>query len=119
MFDYLYRDAGNYKAHGRLPLLGGFTEDDMALIERSCEDGRLFIAEQIGVPTLYHQLYEFSGGPTCDDLAFHEVWRFREAEPGDLLMTPWGTVAELVDRFRQVGGEWKLGLSPHSGPAFW
>jgi len=118
VFEYLYRDAGNFKVLGELLLVGSFTESDKALVERACEDSRLFVAEQIDVPTLYEELYQFSGGPTEDDMAFHEFLRFRETQPDDLKMKPWGTVAELIERFQNVNGNWNYRLSPHSGFGF-
>lgn len=52
VFEYLYRDAGNFKTYGRVLLLG---RDEAAEREiRAClEWGDQFVAEQVGIPALY------------------------------------------------------------------
>lgn len=119
VFEYLYRDAGNYKAFGELLLTGAFTDGDAYAIDAACDSPGLFIAEQIGVPALYHELYQFSGGPTEDDHVFHEVGRLREARPDEYGSVPWGAVSDLTEQFRRVDGKWDYSLSPHWRTSHW
>ena len=113
VFAYLYRDAANYKAFGQLLLRGGYTSDDEETIRKHCDWGNHFVAEQVGVPTLYAELYQYSNGPTADDIAFHEFEQLRHATPEELAsLKPRGTLSELVTRFQAVD-LWDCRLSPH------
>ena len=76
-FQYLYRDGGNYKKHGRVvfsnpdqlaPELAG-----TALEKAFLTDG-LFIASQIRLPDVF--LYS-DGGLSCDDHCYHEFSSIR------------------------------------------
>lgn len=119
VFEYIYRDASNYKAYGILLLKGGYTEADMQQIRDVCEEDVRFIAEQINVPALYGQLYEYSDGPTDDDHVFHEFLFLRDAATEDLSQASWGSVTDLVKRFRDTNGAWDYTLSPHWDTYFW
>lgn len=113
VFEYLYRDAGNYKAFGQVMLTGVHTEEDIQAIRDACESGEYFIAEQIHIPALYGELYEYGGGPTVDDHVFHEALLLRDVLAEDPPTAPWGSVAELVASFRDTDGKWDYTLSPH------
>ena len=112
VFDYMYRDAANYKAYGALLLKGEATEENQRRLESKLESGEFFIAEQIGIPALYGELWEYSDGPTEEDHVWHTFNLFRPPmeEDGDLPV--WGTVSELVERFEKVTF-WREDLSPH------
>ena len=112
VFDYMYCDAGNYKACGALLLTGEVTEDDRKRVISKLSGGGFFIAEQVGIPVLYGELWEYSGGPTEDDHVWHTFNLFRPPmeEDGDLPV--WGTVSELVERFEKVAF-WRENLSPY------
>jgi hypothetical protein len=112
IFEYGYRDASNYKAYGELLLSGGFSKEQQLLIEKHCESGQFFIAEQLDIPALYKQLWAYSDGPNEDDHAWHEYLGLRQAsiEAQDSLKH-WGTVDELVGRFKSVT-TWDVTLSP-------
>ena len=113
-FDYLYRDAGNFKAFGSVLLDGPVTNADEELVRQHLDGSEYFIAEQVGVPPLYDQLYGWSDGPTASDHCWHEFVGFREfstASRTDVAVVPAG---EFVARFAQVTN-WDEGLSPH----FW
>ena len=115
VFVYIYRDAANYKAGGQLLLDGAFCAAAEAAIRKCCDGWDRFVAEQVGVPTLYAELYRFSDGPTIDDIAFHELQQLRPATQDDLASPPsWGTLDDLVARFRAVD-TWDCTLSPHGG----
>lgn len=113
VFEYMYRDAGNYKAGGQLLLSGKHTAVSGDTIRKSCDSWNHFVAEQVAVPTLYAGLYQYSNGATVDDIAFHEFERLRPATQEDLASLPqWGLLDDLVARFRAVT-YWDCSLSPH------
>jgi hypothetical protein len=109
-FDYMYRDAGNFKAFGTIVLKGSVNQADQAMVRSRLSDGEFFIAEQVGVPPLYHELYRWSGGPTENDHCWHEFISFRETSAPDRESTC--TADEFVDRFAVVE-KWDETLSPH------
>lgn len=117
-FEYLYRDAANYKAFGTVVLQGAHTDEDSNAIRNACESQAYFIAEQVSIAPLYAQLYEFSGGPTEDDHVFHEFMGLREASSADGKPSL-TTVAELVARFRQAAYCWDYTRSPHWDLGSW
>lgn len=112
--EYMYRDAGNYKAYGTVLLSGSIDPSDRRDIVSKMDDGLYFIAEQVGLPTLYHELEKWSSGPTRDDHCWHEFLDFVEhpqlSEPETT--SAWGSAALLIDRFRRVG-VWNEQLSPN------
>ena len=112
IFDYLYRDGSNYKSWGSLLLEGLATETDLEPLRARLESGEFFIAEQVGIPPLYTELWQFSDGPTEDDHVWHTFHELRQAEAEELSSEPWGTVSELIARFKSVN-TWNEQLSPH------
>lgn len=119
VFEYLYRDAGNFKAWGALLLKGALTEAQVREMRTKLEGGEFFIAEQIGVPPLYQELWEYSDGPTESDHVWHEFFALRPSVENDLAeSTPWGMANAL---FTAVSGiaRWNERLSPHWEKASW
>lgn len=109
VFEYLYRDASNYKSHGQVYLSGRLSDADRALIVSKLQDGEYFIAEQVGIPSLRQSLYELSDGPTDDDHAWHEFGTIVDGPSlGDEIL--WGSAAELLLNFQKVES-WNLALS--------
>ncbi|MCK9380448.1 MAG: hypothetical protein M0P95_05200 [Sulfuritalea sp.] len=112
VFEYLYRDAGNFKAWGALLLKGALTEVQVAEMRSKLEGGEFFIAEQIGIPPLYQELWAYSEGITESDHPSHEFFAVRPAEENDLAMgAPWGTANDLFNAVTKVA-LWKEHLSP-------
>lgn len=112
-FDYMYRDASNFKAFGVIALDGELDREGQELIRGRLSGGEFFIAEQVGVPPLYRELYRWSGGPTSDDHCWHELVGFRalpELEEGMQTVD----AREFVSRFAAIE-DWNEGLSRH----FW
>ncbi len=71
------------------------------------------MAEQVGVPVLYAELYALNGGPTVDDVAFHEFLDLRPATPEEANSLPvWGDLSSFINRFCSVR-YWDCRLSPH------
>lgn len=115
VFVYMYRDAANYKVGGQLLLRGTYAETSHTAIRQQCEVWDHFVAEQVGIPTLYEALYRFSGGPTIDDIAFHEFEHLRPASREDVAsLATWGSLDGLVANFCAVKF-WDCTLSPHCG----
>lgn len=113
VFDYLYRDASNYKVFGSAWLAGTLTKDEQSEIFACCSGGEFFIAEQIGIPALYQGLYEHGGGPTEDDHVWHTLEGFRNCMPLPTGGTLRGEAPALLAAFRAAKGNWQQELSPN------
>lgn len=74
VFEYLYRDASNYKAWGSLLLEGIASSSQIEELRALMDERRYFIPQQVGAPPLQEQLYEYSRGPTEDDHVWHEFF---------------------------------------------
>ena len=112
VFSYLYRDASNYKAYGRLLLKGTATAADVESLRQHFESGECFIAEQLGIPALYAELWAFSSGPISDDYAWHTFERLKLATADDLTLPIFDTVKSLTKKIKSVVA-WNEKLSPH------
>ena len=55
VFEYLYRDADNFKAFGQL-LFSRVSEEYITELESYFEYGEYFVAEQVNIPALYSKL---------------------------------------------------------------
>lgn len=113
VFEYLYRDADNFKAFGSVLLKGRLSDDDRDAIRSRLESGEFFIAEQVGVPALYEQLYQWSAGPTESDHCWHEFVGFREIDRPESSVTYVCDAGMFVTRFAGVTA-WEESLSPHT-----
>lgn len=113
VFEYMYRDGGNFKTCGRLLLTGRDTEAEGKVL-RCLEWGKQFVAEQVGIPSLCREHWEASGdGPSDLDHAFHEFICLREAHLEDAILPTWGSVETLVARMQSAAGQWDVTLSPN------
>jgi hypothetical protein len=115
VFEYMYRDAGNWKTHGAL-LLSGDAEDGREALRECLEWGDLFVAEQVRVPSLCEQHFIDcgEGGPSDLDHAFHEFVDLRPATEEDLgSLAASGSLEELLGRMRTAAGCWDVSLSPN------
>jgi hypothetical protein len=90
IFDYLYRDASNYKSWGSLLLEGRATEAELERLRTQLNCDEFFIAEQVGIPALYAELWQFSDGPTEDDHVWHTFHELRQAEAEETSRRPIG-----------------------------
>lgn len=113
IFEYMYRDGGNFKTTGRVRLSGYDAEADTAIC--SClEWGNQFVAEQVGIPSLCREHWEVvDDGPSDLDHAFHEFSCLRVAKAGEADLPTWGSLEALVERFRAACGQWDVRLSPN------
>lgn len=112
VFSYLYRDASNYKAYRQLLLEGTASVADVEILRQQFESGEFFIAEQLGIPVLYAELWAFSSGPTADDHVWHTFEDLRAATADDMNLPTLGTVRSLVKKVSSVA-VWNQRLSPH------
>jgi hypothetical protein len=116
LFEYLYRDADNFKAFGSVALEGTLSDQDLFQVHERFPGDGFFIAEQIGVPALYKELYQWSGGPTGADHCWHQFLDVKIIEdekiPDDVRR--FGAARAFLEKLRLVKG-WQEELSPH----FW
>ena len=107
VFEYLYRDAGNWKAWGQLLLEGAPSANDISSLTESFESGAFFIAEQLGIPPLFQQFWTQYGGPTQDDHSWHEFAGVPPATQEEVSHgTIWGTMETLIVRANSIA-TWK------------
>ena len=117
VFEYLYRDAGNFKAWGELLLEGEFTFGEISRLIARFDGGEFFVAEQIGVPPLFAELWRQCQCEPSDELdhAWHEFSEIRAATSEDVVrLKPWGTTKALLTSIELVKS-WDLALSPYKG----
>lgn len=113
IFEYLYRDAGNFKTHGAL-LLTGYDRGADAQLRAYLEWDNQLVAEQVGVPVLCSEHWESVGeGPSDLDHAYHEFIGLRVATPADFSLPHAGDLSDLIERFRAAAGRWDVTLSPN------
>lgn len=113
VFEYLYRDASNYKAWGEILLTGTPSQNDMASLRARLESGEYFVAEQVGIPAVYQELWELSGGPNSDDHALHEFVNLRVASEDEIKsLSLFGDLLSLLKAFQAVT-KWDCSLSPN------
>ena len=106
IFEYLYRDAANYKAYGSALLVGSASDEDRAGIECKLTSDGVFIPEFVGLEPLQAQL---DGFPSGDDHIWHEYVGLREACPRDAEeLSCRGTVRGLVAQFSALP-DWTSG----------
>lgn len=113
IFEYLYRDGGNFKTHGQLRL-DGWDESAEGKIRLCLEWGDQFVAEQVGVPSLCREHWEAVGeGPSDLDHAFHEFVCVRQATEDDRNLPVWGSLDTMVSRMQAAARAWNVTLSPN------
>lgn len=115
VFEYLYRDAGNWKTYGALLLQGSSSEDSRALLRGCLEWEDLFVAEQVNVPSLCPAHWADHGeGPSDLDHAYHEFIDLRPATDEEVAAMPLaGALDEMMVRMRAAAGCWNVALSPN------
>lgn len=115
MFEYLYRDADNHKAFGKVAFRGSALPESWDRALQNLDDGTHFIAEQVGLPPLCGQLHCWSGGgPTDADHCWHEfvsvsVVEDRDLPPAALRRGDAKVFADLLSSIEQ----WDIWLSPN------
>jgi hypothetical protein len=112
IFEYFYRDASNYKSWGCVLLAGKVDANVLARLKSRFDSEEFFVAEQLGLPTLYGELWELSDGPTDADHVWHTFHALRPADGAETNLPIFATLEEFVLRVDAVT-EWDVELSPH------
>lgn len=112
VFEYFYRDASNYRTCSQLLLKGLFLIAHIKTMQTHFESGEFFIAEQLGVPALYGELWALSSGPTEDDHVWRTFHNLRPATAADIATDVFDTMDNLISKISTVG-TWNQKLSPH------
>lgn len=99
-FEYMYRDASNWKQFGRVIFSGAISRDDVEAVLKARYDGEWFIPGQIGMVDLQE------GWDPQYDHPFHELGGFELTleDPCDR------TVSDFVKSFTTV--KWKKRYKP-------
>lgn len=114
VFAYQYRDTANWKTFGKLLLTGEASEAEISTMTSYFDGGDLFVAEQIGIPSLCKQHFIDYEGPSDLDHAFHEFFALRPAKSHDIETMPVFTAfSDLLARIAQTHGQWDVRLSPN------
>ena len=113
VFNYLYRDASNYKASGSVSLTGTMNDAERSELVACLDGDEFFVAEQIGLPPLCAALFQHGGGPTEDDHAWHMFDGFRDGVDLAADAEAWGTSSALMAAFRAAKDNWRPELSPN------
>jgi hypothetical protein len=102
VFEYLYRDASNYKQFNAIRLTGTVSDETLKRLNASL-DGDWFIPEQVGLDGLQFRFLDYGPVPTKSDHAWHEFVRLRPAVlPADMHIKGHGNLADLVQAFEDV-----------------
>src|SRR5690554_1843666 len=113
IFEYMYRDGGNFKTFGQLRL-DGWDEDADGKIRLCLEWNNQFVAEQVGVPPLCPEHWESVGeGPSDLDHAFHEFFCVRQPNDEDGDLPVWGSLGMMLAYMQGAARKWDVRLSPN------
>ena len=103
VFEYCYRDASNYRVHEWVLLEGSVSPAIEEKLRGALIEEVWFVAENVGLPTLFHRLELYSGGPTVDDHGWHEFIGLRAATSAEIRDLPlFGSVTDLLERFQHL-----------------
>jgi len=112
VFEYMYRDAGNWNTHGAL-LLAGNADKACETLRQCLEWEDLFVAEQVGIASLCARHFADHGEEPSDlDHAFHEFIDLRPATAEEVAsMSLAGSLDEMMVRMRATAGCWDVSMS--------
>jgi hypothetical protein len=101
VFEYLYRDGGNFKSYGMVLLQGTFSEEVHNTLTSCLIDGMWFVAKDVGLPDLFEGVTRW--GPSDLDHPWHEMAELRPATESEINeLDCHRTLVELVDAFQAV-----------------
>lgn len=112
IFEYFYCDASNFKSWGSVLLAGKVDATALARLKCRFESEEFFVAEQLGLPPLYGELWELSEGPSDADHVWHTFHALRTASASEIDRPIFATLEEFVLRADAVT-QWDEELSPH------
>lgn len=121
-FEYMYRDASNYKEHAEAIFAGNLVGSDGERLRAVAEDGENFVASQVGLEPLQPRMISF---PSPDDHGYSELPEDYEPEeaPEEAGVTDSRTWKEFLADFEREGARgWDpvaecelLGIDPLAG----
>ncbi|MFN3702958.1 hypothetical protein [Thermomonas sp.] len=119
IFEYRYRDAGNWKTEAAVILFGQIDTTIVDGIRKTLEAGELFIPEQVGLKPLQNQHFLAHKTDPDDDMdhAFHEFIGVRAIESKNDMQHPKLaiTLEYLAAQFEAAGKQgWNVSISPFS-----
>lgn len=107
IFEYQYRDGGNFKSCDFVILEGEVTDITIDVITACLIDGLWFMANQVGLPDLFEGVQKW--GPSDLDVSWHEFVELKPATDDDISTKPiYGKLSDLLDAFKNAKGLWKL-----------
>lgn len=115
-FEYMYCDAGNWSTGGILLLTGAPTAAVSSAIIAMLESSELFVAEQVGIPSLCPKHFKDCGsaGPNDLDHAYHTFDALRPATQEEVdTLSVFSSLDEFVRRFVATNRQWDVTLSPN------
>ncbi len=115
-FEYLYRDAANWKTHGVVLLSGRCPPNLHADIVGALDSGMYFVAEQVKIPALQRRHNAEHGAATEDlDHGFHEFVALRPATAADIKQAECVLPADVISKlFGRARNRWNCSLSPYA-----
>ena len=116
-FEYMYRDASNYKVWEDVVLEGLLTKDEKEAIQSKLYDGELFVPEAVGVDALQTREWELNE----DDHPYHEFVSLSDTEEDADYGMP--SAKEFLSKFMSMDREkwekaavqWNLGDAATGG----
>lgn len=104
-FEYMYRDASNYKELAEVIFAGSLAGDDGARLRAAAEGGEGFVASQVGLEPLQPRMVSF---PSIDDHGYSELpeWYVpEEVSEADGITDPreWGEFLAAFEREGAAG----------------
>lgn len=114
VFEYLYRDAGNYKQRGAVRVAGRVEPATITRLRSTLFEGDFLIAEQVGLPPLNRDHWQRWGGSNPDlDHTWHEFGTLRAASgPADAALppAPWSDLEAMLAAFESASqAGWDMG----------
>jgi hypothetical protein len=104
LFEYMYRDADNYKKTGSVVLAGRMSADQVRTLNASLSDSEFFIPGQVGLKDLQG---EFEHGGGWDEESDH-VWHTIEAVKHTSAAPTGPSVDELMEAWPKAEEEWDV-----------
>lgn len=108
VFEYVYRDAANFKAFGEVWLSGILTAAEKEKILYFCDSNEFFVATQIGVDDLLSKISTYGEFLTTNDHGWHSVIGFRTEDSLHDESIIWGTTECFLNKFAETYGIWKV-----------
>ena len=101
IFEYQYRDGGNFKSFGTLLLSGKATENAKERIQAKLTDYICFYVEDLGIPPLFKGVWKW--GFSTLDVPWHEFCDLRPATAQEIAeLQCFGDLDKLISDFERI-----------------